>query len=541
MNIVRIQGNEEKRNGIYYEYDVDAKPLGEGGMGRVFKGFRVDERTGERLPVAIKAIYDNIPERVVERARREAAIRIDNENLIRMFGFIETVNYYEGRTKCKVYYHIIMELLVGVTLEDIINGVTSDPNGVQIPFAAELYAQYTHNKSAAIVKIMTHILCGLMALHDKGYIHRDIDPSNVMITNDGKIKLIDFGICKQIVSLETNDRGLTATGVFMGKVNYAAPELVLGDVSSQSYTTDIYALGVLLYQLSTGHLPFTGTDQDILSANLRRPLPMKEVRGRMLKKVIRKATEKLQSKRYATVAEMRVDLEKITTRSVEIDTHKILVYAAVFAVVTSVLLGILYLVQKQADERTVVSEASPTCKELYDEALMMLSEKSDVGLRLRGKELLSVLAEDSSYFPAKMKYYVLLLNSRNPEEVKQGYDELEKIALNEPYNGLAHFECGLTLSVGNRFINIPTIRQSLLGVEPDLDRANRWLYKSMNADISDYKPVYWAYNNLMEKKRLGIISPSEIQEIDRLYRMFEERVAMYEDPVADLYRKSIKN
>ena len=68
-----------------------------------------------------------------------------------------------------------------------------------------------------------------------------------MLTIDGKIKLIDFGICKQIVSLESLDKALTATGVFMGKVNYAAPELVLGDVKSQNYTTDIYALGVLLY------------------------------------------------------------------------------------------------------------------------------------------------------------------------------------------------------------------------------------------------------------------------------------------------------
>ena len=140
MNIIRLQGDAEKRSGIYYEYDVDATPLGEGGMGRVFKGFRVVERTGERMPVAIKAIYDNIPERVVERARREANIQLDNDNLIRMYGFVETISHYEGGTKSKVHYHVIMELLVGVTLEDIMNGVTSDQNGMQIPFAAELYS-----------------------------------------------------------------------------------------------------------------------------------------------------------------------------------------------------------------------------------------------------------------------------------------------------------------------------------------------------------------------------------------------------------------
>ena len=92
MNIIKLQGGLEKRNGIYYEYDVDAVPLGEGGMGRVFKGFRVVERTEERTPVAIKAIYENIPEHVVERARREAEIQLDNDNLIRMYGFVETVS-----------------------------------------------------------------------------------------------------------------------------------------------------------------------------------------------------------------------------------------------------------------------------------------------------------------------------------------------------------------------------------------------------------------------------------------------------------------
>lgn len=313
MNIIKLQGDIEKRKGIYYEYDADATPLGEGGMGRVFKGFRIVERTGEQTPVAIKAIYENIPERVVERARREAGIQLDNDNLIKMFGFVETVSPSSDNSHVKIHYHVIMELLIGVTLEDILNGITNDHNGMQIPFAAEIYNQYKSNKEAAVVRIMKSILSGLMALHDRGYIHRDIDPSNIMITIDGKIKLIDFGICKQIVSLESLDKALTATGVFMGKVNYAAPELVLGDVKSQNYTTDIYALGVLLYQLCTGHLPFSGTDQDILSANLRKALPMKDVHGVDFKRIIRKATDKVQSKRYATVAELRVDLERIST------------------------------------------------------------------------------------------------------------------------------------------------------------------------------------------------------------------------------------
>lgn len=541
MNIIRLQGDAEKRSGIYYEYDVDATPLGEGGMGRVFKGFRVVERTGERMPVAIKAIYDNIPERVVERARREANIQLDNDNLIRMYGFVETISHYEGGTKSKVHYHVIMELLVGVTLEDIMNGVTSDQNGMQIPFAAELYSQYTQNRNAAVIRIMKSILSGLMALHDKGYIHRDIDPSNVMVTIDGKIKLIDFGICKQIVSLESLDKALTATGVFMGKVNYAAPELVLGDVKSQSYTTDIYALGILLYQLCAGHLPFSGTDQDILSANLRSSLPMKDIKGNDFKRIIRKATEKVQSKRYASVAELRVDLERVSINKKELDLRKVVAYSSIAVIVIGLIIGGVFLIGNDSDGKTEILAKQPTCEEIYYDALSMLNKKDSVHLQTKGKELLCSLAEDSLYFPAKMKYYVMLLNSRNPEEVQKGFTELERIALNDSTNNVALFECGLTLSKGNRFFNVPTMRQSFLNRDMDLDRANQLLYKSMKADTTDYKSVYWAFNNLMEKKIAGTLPASEDKQITALYKLFEERIDAHKDATADIYNNAIKS
>ena len=541
MNIIRLQGDAEKRSGIYYEYDVDATPLGEGGMGRVFKGFRVVERTGERVPVAIKAIYDNIPERVVERARREADIQLDNDNLIRMYGFVETISHYEGGTKCKVHYHVIMELLVGVTLEDIMNGVTSNQNGMQIPFASELYSQYTQNRNAAVVRIMKSILSGLMALHDKGYIHRDIDPSNVMVTIDGKIKLIDFGICKQIVSLESLDKALTATGVFMGKVNYAAPELVLGDVKSQSYTTDIYALGILLYQLCAGHLPFSGTDQDILSANLRSSLPMKDIKGCDFKKIIRKATEKVQSKRYASVAEMRVDLERVSINKKEFDSRKIVTYVGTVAVALCLLICGILLFNDGSDNNSEFIVKQPTCDEIFNEAMAWVSQSDSVHLQLKGKEQLRLLAEDSLYFPAKMKYYVMLLNSRNPEEVQKGFLELEQIAVSDTLNNIALFECGLTLSKGNRYFNVPTMRQSFLNRDMDLDKANQWLYKSMNADTTDYKSVYWAFNNLMEQKIAGTLPVSEDKQITKLYKMFEERVGKHDDSTAEIYKNAIKS
>ena len=539
MNIIRLQGNTEKRIGIYYEYDVDSTPLGEGGMGRVFKGYRVVERTGERMPVAIKAIYENIPERVVERARREANIQLDNDNLIRMYGFVETVTQLEGDTKCKVHYHVIMELLIGVTLEDIMNGVTSDQNGMQIPFAAEIYSQYTQNRDAAVVRIMKSILSGLMALHDNGFIHRDIDPSNIMLTIDGKIKLIDFGICKQIVSLESLDKALTATGVFMGKVNYAAPELVLGDVRSQNYTTDIYALGVLLYQLCTGHLPFTGTDQDILSANLRKSLPMGDVRRSDFKKIIRKATEKVQSKRYASVAELRVDLERILTNGANGGNGKLGIIVGVSVAVIFIIGAVLLLRNSNDDNIDEPIVKQPTCEEIYQDAIVMVNQRDSVHLQIQGKEKLRMLVEDSLYTPAKMRYYVLLLNSNTPTEVKKGFSELEKIAQTDTLNTVALFECGLTLSKSNKVFNVPMIRQSFMGVDPNLVQANELLYRAINLDTLDYKSVYWAFNNLLEMKLDGSLPSSGDKQIIELYKLFHQRIENYSDATSDLYKNAI--
>ncbi len=539
MNVVKLQGDIEKRKGIYYEYDAEAIPLGEGGMGRVFKGYRVVERTGERMPVAIKAIYENIPERVVERARREAEIQLDNDNLIRMYGFVETITSIADGNKVKVHYHVIMELLVGVTLEDILNGVTNDKNGMQIPFAAEIYSQYNQNRDAAVVRIMKPILSGLMALHDKGYIHRDIDPSNIMITIDGKIKLIDFGICKQIISLESLDKALTATGVFMGKVNYAAPELVLGDVKNQNYTTDIYALGILLYQLCTGHLPFSGTDQDILSANLRKSLPMKNVHGSDFKRIIRKATDKVQSKRYASIAELRVDLERITPNKP--DNNKIWIYIGVAFAIIALAVGAYYIIKNRPNdiEKPIIVN-QPTSKELYNKAIAYLQEKDSLHLQMKGKSILKTLAEDSLYVPARTKYYVLLINSQKTEEVQSGFTGLQKIVQEDSLNHTALFECGLTLSQGNRDFNYPTERQVLLNIDADLDEANRLLYKSMEIDTTDYKSAYWAFNNLMEKKLAGSLALKEDKQLTMLYKLFVQRIEGHDDITAEKYKKAIE-
>ena len=131
-------------------------------------------------------------------------------------------------------------------------------DGHENPFAKKLLKEFQADSVHFAKTIMLNVLSGLIALHDAGYVHRDIDPSNIMLTEDGHIKLIDFGIAKQVNKLTTNDRGLTTAGTFMGKAEYAAPELAIGDLKHQNQTTDIYAMGILLYQCIVGHVPFEG-------------------------------------------------------------------------------------------------------------------------------------------------------------------------------------------------------------------------------------------------------------------------------------------
>ena len=153
------------------------------------------------------------------------------------------------------------------------------------------------------------MLSGIMALHDVGYIHRDIDPTNIMVTTDGKYKLIDFGVAKQLVRLNTTDKGLTSSGQFLGKAGYAAPELVLGDVRNQNYSTDVYAVGILYYQLLTGHLPFQGTSYNQMEAQLHKKMVLKDIKSYQIKTVIEKATEKRQRDRYSTSAQFRAAID----------------------------------------------------------------------------------------------------------------------------------------------------------------------------------------------------------------------------------------
>lgn len=344
MTIITLQGAAERQRNIHYEVDATQPPIGQGGMGRVYKGLCVDDTTGSTRPVAIKFVYDDMPEKALERARREAAIQLRNDNLVEMLGFIETEEKDQfGMVRRR--YHVVSELLTGVSLSSLLEGKTKDRDDNDVPFAVKMLQDYRNDPEHFARIIVTGVLSGLMALHDAGYIHRDIDPSNIMLTTEGHVKLIDFGICKQIGDLTAGDRGLTETGTFLGKPEYAAPELAIGDLQHQNQTTDIYAMGILLYQCIVGHTPFEGDRTNVLNNQIKTKMPLSLIKNRGLRSIIATACAKRQDQRYQTAAQMRVALETFSGRKRSMSNNlKIGIVAGIVTVIIAII-AILFLVQ----------------------------------------------------------------------------------------------------------------------------------------------------------------------------------------------------
>lgn len=387
MAILKLQGPRELSEGCYYEYDTAADILGEGGMGRVYKGKRVDRNGGETV-VAIKAMYEGLPDLVIERARREASIRLKNDSLVQMYGFIETPGF-DLLGEEIIQYHVVSEFLDGITLADLIVGNLKDRNGDIHPKIKRIYEEFLSDREVKATEIIKSVLSGIMALHDVGYIHRDIDPTNIMVTTDGRFKLIDFGVAKQLVRLNTTDKGLTSSGQFLGKAGYAAPELVLGDVRNQNFSTDVYAVGILYYQLLTGHLPFQGTSYNQMEAQLHKKIVLKDIRSYQIKAVIEKATEKRQRDRYSTSAQFRAAIDSfVFPEPWHINKTKV-TFVSVFAII-ALLAGAYFLIPRP--------EPEPTVDELFALYLEDLNS-ADTTRVVSGFEGMKQLA-DRAYLPA---------------------------------------------------------------------------------------------------------------------------------------------
>lgn len=246
--------------------------IGHGGMGVVYKA----EDTKLKRHVALKFLAPAALEEadVRERFLREAqaAAALDHPNICATYGIDE----YAGRA------FIVMAFIRG---EDLDKRIARKP--IHIPDALD---------------IAIGVAQGLQEAHQNGIVHRDIKPGNIKITLSGQAKVMDFGLAKL-----ADSSGITKTGITIGTAAYMSPEQTLGE--AVDHRTDIWALGVVTYQMLTGKLPFSGDyDQVIRYGVLNEdPDPMREACPEVsaeLEQIVLKAIAKEPDKRYQTAAEL---------------------------------------------------------------------------------------------------------------------------------------------------------------------------------------------------------------------------------------------
>jgi serine/threonine-protein kinase len=234
-------------------------------------------------PVAIKLLHREISEEAdqLERFRREAraAARLSHPNLVGVIDAGED----DGRP------YIVFEYIEGRTLKRRIQEEGPLPVDEAVAYAIEIGR-------------------GLTAAHARKLVHRDVKPQNVLIDPDGRAKVTDFGIARSLES-----KGLTATGRVLGTTDYVSPEQAMGeDVDERS---DVYSLGVVLYEMLTGDVPFQAETQvGVAMKHVNVPMPdvqakRPEVSAAVAAVVDRAATKDARD-RYGTVAEMVRDLEQ---------------------------------------------------------------------------------------------------------------------------------------------------------------------------------------------------------------------------------------
>ena len=253
---------------------VIAGRIGSGGMGDVFRAR--DSVLGRTIAIKMLPFDLAIQPGFVERfkAEAQAVARISHPNVVQVHDWGQ-----ENDT-----YYMVMEYVRGKNLRQIL-----------------AHNKKLHPRQAA--QVTGQVLGALSAAHEKGVIHRDVKPENVVVAIDGRVKVADFGIARAVESA-------ALTGGMLGTVAYVAPEQARGEHVDPR--TDLYSTGCMLYELLTGCLPFEGDAAKVLQDHLNSRVPKPSVLapevGEILDRVVTKSTAPLPADRYQSAAEMRKDL-----------------------------------------------------------------------------------------------------------------------------------------------------------------------------------------------------------------------------------------
>jgi WD40 repeat protein/predicted Ser/Thr protein kinase len=261
-------------------YDVFGE-IHRGGQGVVYKAV---QRATKRI-VALKVLLQGVHATVRQRHRFER--EIDLAAQLRHPGIVTV--FESGDAKGQPYF--AMEFVDGRSLE-----------------------QHLSNQSLTIgrrVELFSEICEAVAYAHRRGVIHRDLKPGNILIDADGKPHILDFGLAK---SSSEQGESLTRSGEFLGTLAYAAPEQTTGDPNQIDTRTDVYAIGVIMYQALTGRLPYPAdgslaqTVANINQAVPKAPSSMESMIDRDLETIVLKALAKEQSRRYDSAVDLHRDI-----------------------------------------------------------------------------------------------------------------------------------------------------------------------------------------------------------------------------------------
>ena len=397
--------------------------LGAGGMGRVYRAH--DTKLNEE--VALKLIKPEIAadKRTVERFHNEIKIarKISHKNVCRTHDLHE-----EGLT-----LYLTMEYVRGEDLKSLIHRTKTLSVGTALAIARQMAE-------------------GLAEAHKLGIVHRDLKPGNVMIDKDGQAKIMDFGVARAM-----REKGITGAGAIIGTQEYMSPEQVEGKEADQR--ADIYALGIILFEMGTGRVPFEGE-----TASIPRKLIPQIPEG--LNKLILRCLEKDREERYQTAEELIADLavvdealpttERIAPRrktitrreiTVKFQPRKLLLPAAAVLVLAAA--GLLLWRYAIRPPILPLPTAMANLAILYFENISQDKSLDDwkTGLPqllttdLGQSKLLTVLGSD--------QIYGLLKGLNMAEESKYSSSDLEKIA---GRGRATHTITGSILKPGNRII-----------------------------------------------------------------------------------------
>ncbi|MEJ6400577.1 Stk1 family PASTA domain-containing Ser/Thr kinase [Nicoliella lavandulae] len=251
--------------------------IGQGGMSDVYLAKDLKQHRLVAIKILRIDFRDNPHTQAQFKRETHAISQLDSPNIVDVYGF----NDDDG------LQYSVMEYVKGSNLKDYIK---THP---QIPIPL-------------VIKIMNQILNAVAMAHQNNIVHRDLKPENVLIDSDGNVKITDFGI-----AIFSSEKTLTQTNSIVGSIHYLSPEQVRGEIATKQ--SDIYSLGIIMYELLTSHVPFDGDNPvSIALKHSKEPLPSIHKQNHAvpmaLENVVLKATAKNPSQRYDSIQAMQADL-----------------------------------------------------------------------------------------------------------------------------------------------------------------------------------------------------------------------------------------